>query len=308
MRSERSGERCAALISNAGPTEHGVPCWKRIQCGAEILFLPLFFCKSPRFWNRTVISVLPPLRLLSHPCLLFHFGIATRPSQARGASCLRPPIHSMARIGYASRPRTYLFVGAKKKRRSLATRYFCEHDDKKAHRKWEPHAESEGICESAGLSDLSEAPFPPKFKVLFYGNSHMRQVSVVTGSVQRSCRGGLPASELLPLCCWFSVSFCSHASIILRNARPRMICGVPPSLRVHSSPSCFRGQVVEAMMCQFPKEVLFKRMKYTGGGISGVRTIDGEVACRACHTPEDEAAVVGHDCIPEHDVVSEACR
>lgn len=57
-----------------------------------------------------------------------------------------------------------------------ATRYFCEHLGKESHRRWEPHAEAEGVCKSVSKSELSKAPFPPGFKVLFYGNSHLRQV------------------------------------------------------------------------------------------------------------------------------------
>jgi len=62
-------------------------------------------------------------------------------------------------------------------------RYFCEHLGDEGYHKWVPHAESEGICESVNPSEASTAPLPPKFKVLIFGNSHLRQVR---GTSQRA--------------------------------------------------------------------------------------------------------------------------
>lgn len=55
-------------------------------------------------------------------------------------------------------------------------RYFCPNLGNDGYPAWVPHAVSNGTCDSVTLSQLLEAPLPPDFKVLVYGNSHLRQV------------------------------------------------------------------------------------------------------------------------------------
>ncbi|CAM9224832.1 unnamed protein product [Scytosiphon promiscuus] len=55
-------------------------------------------------------------------------------------------------------------------------RYFCPHLGDDGYQIWAPRAVSDGTCSSMTASQLAEAPFPPGFKVLVYGNSHLRQV------------------------------------------------------------------------------------------------------------------------------------
>eukprot|EP00903_Cladosiphon_okamuranus_P012673 g11853.t1 len=55
-------------------------------------------------------------------------------------------------------------------------RYFCESLRGQGYRSWTPLAVSEGICKSVTPYQISKAPLPPGFKVLMYGNSHLRQV------------------------------------------------------------------------------------------------------------------------------------
>jgi len=62
-------------------------------------------------------------------------------------------------------------------------RYFCPSRlGGGAYPKWEPRAITEGACRRRrspeGRVAAGASPFPPGFKVLFYGNSYMRQVTV----------------------------------------------------------------------------------------------------------------------------------
>ena len=41
---------------------------------------------------------------------------------------------------------------------------------------WVPRAVLEEKCESITRSEMAGAPLPPDFKILMYGNSHLRQV------------------------------------------------------------------------------------------------------------------------------------
>lgn len=58
----------------------------------------------------------------------------------------------------------------------VAARYFCPTQSSPAYPRWEPLAVTEGLCKSKMPSDMTEGPFPPNFKILMYGNSHIRQV------------------------------------------------------------------------------------------------------------------------------------
>lgn len=60
---------------------------------------------------------------------------------------------------------------------TLHNRYFCPDQGGSEYPKWVPQAVASGSCASTTREELSEAPLPPNFKVLFYGNSHLRQVS-----------------------------------------------------------------------------------------------------------------------------------
>eukprot|EP00752_Nemacystus_decipiens_P012752 g11292.t2 len=56
-------------------------------------------------------------------------------------------------------------------------RYYCpSREPNQGYPQWEPRAVSEGVCNSVTRRQLSDAPLPPGFKVLVYGNSHLRQV------------------------------------------------------------------------------------------------------------------------------------
>lgn len=57
-------------------------------------------------------------------------------------------------------------------------RYFCPSLGNESYPKWQPRAVTEGVCESVQREQLAKDPFPPNLKVLMYGNSFMRQVSV----------------------------------------------------------------------------------------------------------------------------------
>lgn len=58
-------------------------------------------------------------------------------------------------------------------------RYFCPSLGVRGYPKWVPHSVANGACKSVTRSEMmAEGPLPPDFKVLFYGNSHMRQVRV----------------------------------------------------------------------------------------------------------------------------------
>lgn len=58
----------------------------------------------------------------------------------------------------------------------LRARYFCPHLGSDGYPTWVPRAVSDGKCHSVSSSLLAEAPLPPDFKVLVYGNSYMRQL------------------------------------------------------------------------------------------------------------------------------------
>lgn len=55
-------------------------------------------------------------------------------------------------------------------------RYFCPDLGNDGYQKWVPRAVADGTCHSMTPSQLAEVPLPPNFKVLAYGNSHLRQV------------------------------------------------------------------------------------------------------------------------------------
>ena len=55
-------------------------------------------------------------------------------------------------------------------------RYYCPSDENTGYREWIPRSISERTCRSVSHSDLIRGPLPPDFKVLIYGNSHIRQV------------------------------------------------------------------------------------------------------------------------------------
>ena len=55
-------------------------------------------------------------------------------------------------------------------------RFFCPSADNSGYPMWVPQAVLEEKCESITRSELVGAPLPPDFKVLMYGNSHLRQV------------------------------------------------------------------------------------------------------------------------------------
>ncbi|CAN0198178.1 unnamed protein product [Scytosiphon promiscuus] len=57
----------------------------------------------------------------------------------------------------------------------LRARYFCPLA-KDGYPRWVPRAVSDGTCSSVTTSQLAEAPLPPGFKVLLYGNSYLRQM------------------------------------------------------------------------------------------------------------------------------------
>ena len=75
--------------------------------------------------------------------------------------------------------------------------------------KWNPPVVSSGACTPKDMETLEHEPFPPDFKVLFFGNSHIRQASVTT-------------AILVPLA-WPANTRYMRMSVHLVNAR----CGVP---------------------------------------------------------------------------------
>lgn len=56
------------------------------------------------------------------------------------------------------------------------SRYFCPALGDQGNPAWVPEAVSVGVCKSVTRLDLRQAPLPPNFKVLVYGNSYLRQV------------------------------------------------------------------------------------------------------------------------------------
>eukprot|EP00903_Cladosiphon_okamuranus_P011189 g10558.t1 len=56
------------------------------------------------------------------------------------------------------------------------SRYFCPSLGDKGNPAWVPQAVADGVCKSVTRFDLRQAPLPPDFKVLVYGNSFLRQV------------------------------------------------------------------------------------------------------------------------------------
>ena len=59
----------------------------------------------------------------------------------------------------------------------FCSRYFCPNLGVGGAFKWVPRAVADGICQEKPLAQLENAPLPPNFRILVYGNSHMRQVS-----------------------------------------------------------------------------------------------------------------------------------
>eukprot|EP00903_Cladosiphon_okamuranus_P014839 g13740.t1 len=59
---------------------------------------------------------------------------------------------------------------------TLKASYHCPNLGKDGYPKWNPPTVSSGFCEPKDMETLEQAPFPPGFKVLFFGNSHIRQV------------------------------------------------------------------------------------------------------------------------------------
>lgn len=57
-----------------------------------------------------------------------------------------------------------------------SSRYYCPSQDGVEYPTWVPQATAQGVCRSTTRSAMLEIPFPPNFKILFYGNSHLRQV------------------------------------------------------------------------------------------------------------------------------------
>ncbi|CAN0284373.1 unnamed protein product, partial [Ectocarpus fasciculatus] len=59
---------------------------------------------------------------------------------------------------------------------SSKARYFCPNLGSGGYPRWVPRAVARGDCRSVTREEMSRgAPFPPDSKVLFYGNSYMRQ-------------------------------------------------------------------------------------------------------------------------------------
>lgn len=56
--------------------------------------------------------------------------------------------------------------------------YHCPNLGKDGYPKWNPPNVSSGSCKPKDVETLKQEPFPPGFKVLFFGNSHIRQASV----------------------------------------------------------------------------------------------------------------------------------
>lgn len=56
-------------------------------------------------------------------------------------------------------------------------RYFCPNLGHGGYPRWVPTMVREGHCLQVPRSLLAQAPLPPDFKVLMYGNSHLRQAS-----------------------------------------------------------------------------------------------------------------------------------
>lgn len=59
---------------------------------------------------------------------------------------------------------------------AMKGRYFCPAQTNPEYPKWEPWAVGQGVCQSVSRSSLDGQPLPPNFKVLTYGNSHLRQI------------------------------------------------------------------------------------------------------------------------------------
>eukprot|EP00752_Nemacystus_decipiens_P014381 g12791.t1 len=60
--------------------------------------------------------------------------------------------------------------------RTLKASYHCPNLGTGGYPQWMPRQESSGACKSKPTETLEKEPLPPGFKVLFYGNSHLRQV------------------------------------------------------------------------------------------------------------------------------------
>lgn len=55
-------------------------------------------------------------------------------------------------------------------------RYFCPDLGDEGYPAWVPRSVSQGSCKDIPRPDLQKDPLPPNSRVLFYGNSHLRQV------------------------------------------------------------------------------------------------------------------------------------
>lgn len=203
----------------------------------------------------------------------------------------------------------------------LVARYFCEHLGNEGYHKWVPHAESEGVCESVDPSEASTAPFPPKFKVLIFGNSHLRQAR---GTSRQSFFFKVMFSALLliylPVESKSDHSRCRcpfvriHAqkndktlenlckllqifSIELLDCGEREECTLMAETNLFVPPPSLsrRHQVVEALMCIFSKDVKSQKVKYADHG-QNTDMIGGNVGCRHSSWP-DWATLVDHHCV-----------
>ena len=56
------------------------------------------------------------------------------------------------------------------------SRYYCPTQDGVEYSTWVPQAAAQGSCRSTTRSAMAETPLPSNFKILMYGNSHLRQV------------------------------------------------------------------------------------------------------------------------------------
>lgn len=57
--------------------------------------------------------------------------------------------------------------------------YFCPNLGDEGYPKWIPRVVADNECKPISRDSLRHAPFPPGFRVLFYGNSHLRQARPV---------------------------------------------------------------------------------------------------------------------------------
>lgn len=80
----------------------------------------------------------------------------------------------------------------------LIGRYFCPAQTHLQYPKWEPWAVGQGVCGSISRSDLVGAPLPSGFKVLMYGNSHLRQVISNASNRQRLGVFVYPCTRYVP--------------------------------------------------------------------------------------------------------------